>query len=128
MVFFYIKKYFVGYFDLLSDEVILHIFRWLPKMHLRNLCLVSRRFYRLTQDESLWTRMDISNRLLEAGVLGKIISKQMIILRLSRSEVKICYLQKLFIIRLIFVNRFKNRLLHLIQKLFRLILTAEFTI
>lgn len=78
---------FVGFFDMLSDEVILHIFRWLPKMYLASLGLVSRRFYRLTQDESLWTRMDVSNRLLEAGELGKIMSKQMIILRLARSEV-----------------------------------------
>ncbi|KAJ8928031.1 hypothetical protein NQ314_019442 [Rhamnusium bicolor] len=76
-----------NYFDMLSDEVILHILRWLPKIYLMDIALVSRRFHRLTQDESLWTRMDVSNKHLEAGELGKILSKQVIILRLARSEI-----------------------------------------
>ncbi|CAG9819243.1 unnamed protein product [Phaedon cochleariae] len=76
-----------NYFNMLSDEVILHILRWLPKIHLMDISLVCRRFHRLTQDESLWTRMDVSNRHLYPGELGKIISKQVIILRLARSEI-----------------------------------------
>ncbi|XP_023019866.1 S-phase kinase-associated protein 2 [Leptinotarsa decemlineata] len=76
-----------NYFDLLSDEVILHILRWLPKTYLRDISLVSQRFHRLSQDESLWTRMDVSNKHLPRGELGKILSKQVIILRLARSEI-----------------------------------------
>ncbi|XP_018567474.1 S-phase kinase-associated protein 2 [Anoplophora glabripennis] len=76
-----------NYFDLLSDEVILHILRWLPKVYLMDIALVSRRFHRLSQDESLWTRMDVSNKHLEPGELGKILSKQVIILRLARTEI-----------------------------------------
>ncbi|KAG5864594.1 hypothetical protein JTB14_013948 [Gonioctena quinquepunctata] len=76
-----------NYFDLLSDEVILHVLRWLPKMYLRDISLVSRRFNRLAQDESLWTRMDVSNKHLPPGELGRILSKQVIILRLARSEI-----------------------------------------
>ncbi|XP_056635293.1 S-phase kinase-associated protein 2 [Diorhabda carinulata] len=77
-----------NYFDLLSDEVILYILRWLPKTYLMDIALVCKRFHRLTQDESLWTRMDVSNRHLQAGELGKIMSKQVVVLRLARSSVK----------------------------------------
>ncbi|KAF7279944.1 S-phase kinase-associated protein 2-like [Rhynchophorus ferrugineus] len=76
-----------NYFDTLSDEVILQVFRWLPKSYLGDISLVCRRFYRLTQDESLWTRMDVSNKHLAAGELGKILSKQVVVLRLARSEI-----------------------------------------
>ncbi|KAJ8920214.1 hypothetical protein NQ315_011875 [Exocentrus adspersus] len=76
-----------NYFDLLSDEVILQILRWLPKQYLMDISQVSRRFHRLSQDETLWTRMDVSNKHLEPGELGKILSKQVIILRLARTEV-----------------------------------------
>ncbi|XP_030758733.1 S-phase kinase-associated protein 2 [Sitophilus oryzae] len=76
-----------NYFNLLSDEVILHIFRWLPKSYLSDISLVCRRFYRLTQDESLWTRMDVSNKYLGPGELGKVLSKQVVVLRLARSEI-----------------------------------------
>lgn len=76
-----------NYFELLSDEVILQILRWLPKTFLRDIALCCKRFYRLTHDESLWTRMDVSNKHLGAGELGKIMSKQVIVLRLAKSEI-----------------------------------------
>ncbi|KAL3268145.1 hypothetical protein HHI36_007273 [Cryptolaemus montrouzieri] len=76
-----------NFFDLLSDEVILQILHWIPKRHLTNAALTCKRFHRLIQDESLWTRMDISNRKLSVGCLGQILSKQVVILRLSRSEI-----------------------------------------
>ncbi|CAG9764742.1 unnamed protein product [Ceutorhynchus assimilis] len=76
-----------NYFDLLSDEVILQIFRWLPKNSLIEVGLCCRRFYGLSQDESLWTRMDVSNRILEDGKLGIILSKQVIVLRLARTHI-----------------------------------------
>ncbi|XP_068897785.1 S-phase kinase-associated protein 2 isoform X2 [Tenebrio molitor] len=77
----------LNYFDLLSDEVILNIFKMLSKAQLGTVALVCRRFSQLAEDESLWTRMDISNRTLEKGAIGTIMSRQVIILRLSRSRI-----------------------------------------
>ncbi|CAG9856870.1 unnamed protein product [Phyllotreta striolata] len=77
-----------NYFDLLSDEVILYVFRWLPKSCLLDISLVCKRFNRLTNDESLWTRMECSNKILKQGELGKVLSKQVIVLRLAKSLIK----------------------------------------
>nr|CAI5830987.1 unnamed protein product [Callosobruchus analis] len=77
----------INYFDLLSDEIILQILRCLPKWYLRDISFVCRRFNRLTKDESLWTRLDASNKHLYPGDLGQILSKQVIVLRLARSEI-----------------------------------------
>ncbi|XP_066157291.1 S-phase kinase-associated protein 2 [Euwallacea fornicatus] len=76
-----------NYFNLLSDEVIIQIFKWLPKSCLKDIALCCKRFNLLTYDESLWTRMDVSNKHLKPGVLGVILSKQVIVLRLARSEI-----------------------------------------
>lgn len=78
----------LDYFDLLSDEVILQVFRWLPKSNLKDLALCCKRFYRLSEDESLWTRMDLAGKHLRPGQLGMVISKQVVVLRLARSEVR----------------------------------------
>ncbi|KAF2900448.1 hypothetical protein ILUMI_05743 [Ignelater luminosus] len=77
----------INHFEHLSDEVILQIFHWLPKRSLANAALVCRRWHQLAQDESLWTRMDVSNRCLEPGAIGHILSRQSIILRLAHSEI-----------------------------------------
>ncbi|CAG9760542.1 unnamed protein product [Ceutorhynchus assimilis] len=74
-------------FDLLSDEVILLIFKWLPKNSLLEVGLCCRRFYGLSQDDSLWTRMDVSKRTLEDGKLGIILSKQVIVLTLAETYI-----------------------------------------
>lgn len=77
----------IDYFDQLSDEVVLQIFSWLGKRHLITAATVCRRFNRLIRDESLWTRMDISCKYLEPGELGRFLSRQVVVLRLARSEV-----------------------------------------
>ncbi|KAF5298188.1 hypothetical protein FQA39_LY02612 [Lamprigera yunnana] len=77
----------INHFQHLSDEVILQIFRWLPKCTLKNAALVCKKWFRLSQDETLWSRMDISGSHLEAGALGHVLSRQPIILRLSNSEI-----------------------------------------
>ncbi|RZC32559.1 S-phase kinase-associated protein 2, partial [Asbolus verrucosus] len=77
----------INYFDMLCDEVILYIFHKIPKAQLGNIALVCRRFNRLAEDESLWTKMDISHRTLERGAMGTIMSRQVIILRLARSRI-----------------------------------------
>ncbi|ERL87642.1 hypothetical protein D910_05033 [Dendroctonus ponderosae] len=78
----------INYFDLLSDEVILQVFRWLPKSNLKDVALCCKRFYRLSEDESLWTRMDLAGKHLKSGQLGIVLSKQVVVLRLARSEVR----------------------------------------
>ncbi|KAB0795108.1 hypothetical protein PPYR_11947 [Photinus pyralis] len=79
--------YKLNHFQQLSDEVILHIFYWLPKRCLKMAALVCRRWHRLSQDESLWSRMDASHRHLDPGALGNILSRQAIILRLAHAKV-----------------------------------------
>lgn len=76
-----------NYFDLLSDEVVLQIIHLVPKRYLFNVSLVCKRFKRLTEDETLWTKMDVSNRTLKNGALGQILSRQVVVLRLAKSEI-----------------------------------------
>ncbi|KAL1495100.1 hypothetical protein ABEB36_010571 [Hypothenemus hampei] len=77
----------INYFDLLCDEVILYILKWIPKTSLKNVALCCKRLYRLSNDETLWTRLDISNKRLSPGKLGYILSKQVVVLRLARSKI-----------------------------------------
>eukprot|EP00092_Neocalanus_flemingeri_P001387 GFUD01001480.1.p1 GENE.GFUD01001480.1~~GFUD01001480.1.p1 ORF type:complete len:248 (+),score=81.07 GFUD01001480.1:101-844(+) len=46
-------------FNLMSDEVVLSVFRWLHKGTLARCALVCKRWYRLSSDESLWRRLDL---------------------------------------------------------------------
>lgn len=66
----------------------LNIFHWLPRRNLSSVALVCRRWHRLILDESLWTRVDVSSRNLPAGALGQLMSRQVLILKLSQSEVR----------------------------------------
>ncbi|KAF5306975.1 hypothetical protein FQR65_LT07197 [Abscondita terminalis] len=100
----------INHFQQLSDEVILQIFYWLPKRSMINASLVCRRWYRLSQDDSLWSRMDVSDRHLEPGALGQILSRQVIILRLANSD--ICYPPILPGVKA-FHEDFRSRLLYL---------------
>ena len=67
--------------------MVLHILHFLPKRYLGVVALVCKRWYRLSQDESLWTRMDIGNRQLPPGAMGNIMSRQVLIMRLSQAEI-----------------------------------------
>lgn len=67
--------------------MVLHVFKFLPKRVLSTAALVCKRWYRLIQDESLWTRMDLANRQLQSGSLGQILSRQVMILRLAQAEI-----------------------------------------
>lgn len=77
----------VDYFDVLSDEMVLHIFVKLPRTQLTVLKLVCSRFSRLVEDESLWTNMNVGDQTLESGAFGVIMSRQVAVLRASRTEV-----------------------------------------
>uniref|UniRef100_A0A182MUF1 S-phase kinase-associated protein 2 n=1 Tax=Anopheles culicifacies TaxID=139723 RepID=A0A182MUF1_9DIPT len=72
-------------FDLLSDEVLLHILKWLPKKTLLSCSQVNRRFNRVTKDETLWQRLDLSNRSLQCNGLVEVLSRGVIVLRLAQT-------------------------------------------
>lgn len=74
-------------FELLSDEMILQIFKWLPKKTLLRCGYVSRRFNRCASDESLWTRLDLGGRSLKAGAMENVLKRGVVILRLAQTEV-----------------------------------------
>ncbi|KAI4462059.1 f-box/tpr repeat protein pof3 [Holotrichia oblita] len=77
----------LNHFEELSDEMVLHVFHFLPKRVLNTAALVCKRWYRLTQDESLWARMDLGSRQLQPGALGQVLSRQVMILRLAQAEI-----------------------------------------
>lgn len=75
-------------FEMLSDEILLHIFQYLPKKALHRIASVNRRFSRVVLDESLWVRIDLGNRSIRRGAIGKILSRGFIILRLAQSRMQ----------------------------------------
>ncbi|XP_046390450.1 S-phase kinase-associated protein 2 [Ischnura elegans] len=76
-------------FELLSDEMVIQVFRWLPKATLRQCAPVSRRWHRLVNDESLWTRVDLggSGRTLRPNALSLVLSRGTQVLRLASAEI-----------------------------------------
>uniref|UniRef100_A0A182WK41 S-phase kinase-associated protein 2 n=1 Tax=Anopheles minimus TaxID=112268 RepID=A0A182WK41_9DIPT len=72
-------------FDLLSDEVLLHILKWLPKKTLLSCGQVNRRFNRVTKDETLWQRLDLSNRSLQCNGLIEVLSRGVVVFRLAQT-------------------------------------------
>ncbi|KAK8744405.1 hypothetical protein OTU49_000778, partial [Cherax quadricarinatus] len=74
-------------FNRMSDELILAVFRWLPKFMLARCAQVSRRWKRLAFDETLWRRLDLGGKTLKPGVVGRVILRGSNILRLAKAEV-----------------------------------------
>ncbi|KAJ0169433.1 hypothetical protein K1T71_015020 [Dendrolimus kikuchii] len=74
-------------FSALSDEMMLSIFRWLPKRTLAHSMLVCKRWYRVACDETLWQRLDLGNKTLNKDALGRILARKPIIVRLASSEI-----------------------------------------
>lgn len=74
-------------FSNLSDEILLSIFKWLPKKALVRCSLVNQRFHRVIQDESLWTRLDLWGKTIQPYALGRILQHGVIILRLAQAKV-----------------------------------------
>ncbi|XP_054726889.1 lysine-specific demethylase 2B isoform X1 [Anastrepha obliqua] len=74
------------HFTTLSDEIVLQIFKWLPKKALVRCSYVCRRFNRCASDESLWARLDLGGRFLRAGALENILTRGVVILRLAQAE------------------------------------------
>lgn len=72
----------------LSDETILEIFKWLPRPTLALCGRVCRRWMMLAFDESLWRRLDLSKKHLGPGVLGNVLNRGVVILRLATADIK----------------------------------------
>jgi len=72
-------------FNLMSEEVVLSVFRWLPKSTLARCARVCKRWERLTGDDTLWKRLDLGLAAVPAGVLGTVLSRGCSILRLARA-------------------------------------------
>lgn len=78
----------INYFEKLSDEILLDIFKWLPKKTLLRLATVCRRFNRCARDETLWTRLDLGLRTLRPTALEQVVKRGVPILRLAQAEVR----------------------------------------
>ncbi|EDW80674.1 uncharacterized protein Dwil_GK11443 [Drosophila willistoni] len=78
----------INYFDKLSDEILLGIFKWLPKKTLLRMATVCRRFNRCARDETLWTRLDLGLRTLCPTALEQIVSRGILVLRLAQAEIQ----------------------------------------
>lgn len=74
-------------FSRLSDEVILSIFKWLPKSTVAKCAQVSKRWKRLSYDEVLWRRLDLSGNWLKPTMLGTVLLRGTQVLRLAKTEV-----------------------------------------
>jgi hypothetical protein len=85
-------------FSRLSDEVILSIFKWLPKSTIAKCAQVSKRWKRLCYDEVLWRRLDLSGTCLKPTILGSVLLRGAHILRLAKTEViNFCFFLSFFI-------------------------------
>ncbi|XP_049762937.1 S-phase kinase-associated protein 2 [Schistocerca cancellata] len=74
-------------FNKLSDEMVLMVFRWLPKKTLALTARVCKRWKRISLDEALWTRIDLGSRVLQPGSMEHIMKRGVLILRLSQAVI-----------------------------------------
>ncbi|XP_037729818.1 S-phase kinase-associated protein 2 [Drosophila subpulchrella] len=78
----------INYFERLSDEILLNIFKWLPKKTLLRMSTVCRRFNRCSRDETLWTRLDLGLRTIRPGALEQIVRRGVLVIRLAQASVQ----------------------------------------
>ena len=78
----------VDFFNLMSDELILRVFRWLSKSTLAKCARVCKTWHRLSADESLWRRLDLGLSSVPAGVAGQVIGRGCSVLRLARATME----------------------------------------
>ncbi|MCL4127097.1 UNVERIFIED_CONTAM: hypothetical protein GTU68_007949 [Idotea baltica] len=74
-------------FNKLIEEVVLMIFKWLPKYMLARCAQVCKRWKRFAFDESLWRRLDLGSRTLNPGVIGRVLLRGTFSLRLAQAEI-----------------------------------------
>ncbi|KAK7867760.1 hypothetical protein R5R35_002260 [Gryllus longicercus] len=71
----------------LSDELMLIIFRWLPKRSLVRCAFVCKRWRQIAYDESLWTRLDLGSGVLKSGSLSYVLARGVSALRLAQADI-----------------------------------------
>ncbi len=77
----------VNWFDALSDEMVLQVFRWLPRSVLAKCAAACHRFARLAGDEEFWGRVDLGHRSVPRGVVGLLMARGTQVLRLASATV-----------------------------------------
>jgi len=77
----------IDFFNRLPEELVLSVFKWLPKCTLAKCARVCKRWLKVTQDESLWRRLDLGLVTVPAGVVGQVLSRGCAVLRLARATV-----------------------------------------
>ncbi|RMX58774.1 hypothetical protein pdam_00010793 [Pocillopora damicornis] len=76
-----------NYWMMLSDEIILSIFQFLPKKTIVRCARVCKHWQRLMYDESLWHRVDMTKSNLLPGLLGKVLKRGTRVLRIAHAKV-----------------------------------------
>ena len=76
-------------FDLLSDEIVIKIFEFVPRTLLLNGCaLTCKRLRNICYDDTLWKRIDLGGKTFGPGQAGKIILRGTKILRMAKTTVQ----------------------------------------
>ncbi|XP_015926248.1 S-phase kinase-associated protein 2 [Parasteatoda tepidariorum] len=78
----------IDYFSVLSDEIILHIFKLLPKPVLVKCSSVCKRWQELSYDETLWKRHDFGRKVVRSGTLEILLKRRVLVLRLAMAEIR----------------------------------------
>jgi hypothetical protein len=78
----------IDHFTLLSDELLLQIFQYLPKKALKRLAQVNSRFARVSVDDSLWLRIDLANRVISSGAFSHMLTRRFIFMRLALARIQ----------------------------------------
>ncbi|XP_059472875.1 S-phase kinase-associated protein 2 [Neocloeon triangulifer] len=71
------------HFNKLSDEMMLSIFLWLPKVQLSRVALVCKRWRCIAYDDTLWGRLDLNNKSLHPRNLEHVLKRGVLVLRLT---------------------------------------------
>ena len=75
-------------FNMLSDEMIIKIFEFVPRQTLVNGCALScKRLKSICYDESLWKRVDLGGKKIGPGQAGKILLRGTKIMRMSKTTI-----------------------------------------
>jgi len=77
-----------SFFDILSDEIILHIFRYLDRASLASMARSCKRLQAVCYDGTLWARVDFAGKWLEPGVVGAVVSRGTQVLRMAKTHIK----------------------------------------
>ncbi len=72
-------------FDGVSDEILLHVFRWLSRHVLSRAAQSCRRFRRIAADELFWRKMDLGSKcVVPSGVVGLVAARGAQVIRAPR--------------------------------------------